>query len=583
MKGKKFWAWLVVLAMVVCLIPSAKPVSAAATRFEAEDADYGTNTLQNGDYYAGLSGGAAIGMGAQWSDRLAEGDATGYVPITETVTVETAGTYLLTVAYTCGGPVDLQYKVNDGAWSYYNESDPTTRVLPASEGYNIATTATAVIELVAGENTISLTGPIVEWNYNWTAVYEGVWGNVSGANIDYFEIEEYTEPETIPDAVGTHEAENATQVNFTKTPEVGSYYSSCSGSGIVGVSAGWINNAKKHISQKVNATKAGKYNLVLQYCAPKAVEFMISVNSDSNWTCFDEVADVTGHVSPSTGGWNAVGTVSTVIELVEGENTINISGPIVDNATSDGNFFTVYESSWSNSTSANLDCFIISEYTEPEVSTYSVKVDGTEVAQVEEGATYTLGDVATGYICGDKAYKPGTEVTVNADMEFISIGDVSITAAQGAGIRYVDSAGIRFQATINAKTEVLNSAAPVTTGMIITAKDIYDVNGSVLTLDAIADKNEYAAINVVNNGWYEGQVGTYCASIVNIPESNYIRNFIAVAYATITYTDGTTATVYSNMTGVRSIQGVATAVQAAGYAGIDAAYHSVIDAYAAAK
>ncbi len=224
--------------------------------------------------------------------------------------------------------------------------------------------------------------------------------------------------DTIPDAIGTHEAENATQVNFTKTPETGSYYSTCSGSGIVGVSAGWIGNDKKHISQQVNAPYAGTYNLVLQYCAPKAVEFLIQVN-DSEWTYFDEVADVTGHVSPATGGWNAVGTVSTTIELTEGLNTINISGPVVDNSTGTGNYFTVYDSDWNNSSAANLDCFIISEYDDPEMD--DTKVKKTGVSLLEEDLIRYRGRTMT----SDNAV---TFDYTNSGFEFIYNGSGSILA-----------------------------------------------------------------------------------------------------------------------------------------------------------
>lgn len=224
------------------------------------------------------------------------------------------------------------------------------------------------------------------------------------------------------------------------------------------------------------------------------------------------------------------------------------------------------------------------ETTQPEttVKKYSIKVDGMEVAQVEEGQSYTLGDSANGYICGSDAYKPSIEVTVNEDMEFISIGEISIAAEQGAGIRYQGTAGIRFQAKVDAADAVLNSTA-LTTGMIVTANDIYESHDSVLNFDIIADKDEYTAINIVNNGWYNDVAGTYCGSIVNINKENYVRKFIAVAYATITYTDGTATTVYSNMTGVRSIKDVAQAVQAVEYSGIPEEYHSIIDSFASAK
>ncbi len=66
-------------------------------------------------------------------------------------------------------------------------------------------------------------------------------------------------------------------------------------------------------------------------------------------------------------------------------------------------------------------------------------------------------------------------------------------------------------------------------------------------------------------------------------ESNYIKNFIARAYVTVNYEDGSSTTVYSNMSDVRSIQYVATAIKNAGYPDIAEVYKSVIDTFAAAK
>ena len=171
-------------------------------------------------------------------------------------------------------------------------------------------------------------------------------------------------------------------------------------------------------------------------------------------------------------------------------------------------------------------------------------------------------------------YKPGTEVEVTEDMAFTSVNTLSVARQNGAGIRYQKTAGIRFQATVASDNMAAVSSDAITEGMLITAKDIYEAHDSVLDLTTA-----YTTINVKNSGWYNGTEGTFCASVCNIVESNYIRNFVAKAYVTITYTDGTSTTVYSNVPEARSISYVASAVKNAGYPGIADEFKSVIDSF----
>ena len=202
----------------------------------------------------------------------------------------------------------------------------------------------------------------------------------------------------------------------------------------------------------------------------------------------------------------------------------------------------------------------------------TVTVDGKDVT-VENGKV-TLGDAEYGYFANGKMYKPGTEVEVTEDMAFTSVNTLSVARQNGAGIRYQGTAGIRFQATVASDNMAAVSSDAITEGMLITAKDIYEAHDSVLDLTSA-----YTTINVKNSGWYNGTEGTFCASVCNIVESNYIRNFVAKAYVTITYTDGTSTTVYSNVPEARSISYVASAVKNAGYPGIADEFKSVIDSF----
>ncbi|MCI9617780.1 MAG: hypothetical protein HFG31_07235 [Eubacterium sp.] len=159
-------------------------------------------------------------------------------------------------------------------------------------------------------------------------------------------------------------------------------------------------------------------------------------------------------------------------------------------------------------------------------------------------------------------------------MAFTSVKELSVSMANGAGIRYAGSAGIRFQASVASDNMDAVASDAITEGTLITANDIYEAKGTPLTLTS-----DYTKIDVKNSGWFQNQVGTYCGSICDVVESNYIRNFTARAYVTVNYENADAVTVYSNMGPVRSISQVAAAVKAAGYPGIAAENQPIIDSF----
>lgn len=207
----------------------------------------------------------------------------------------------------------------------------------------------------------------------------------------------------------------------------------------------------------------------------------------------------------------------------------------------------------------------------PEAPTAKVTVDGKEVP-VENGKV-TLDNAKYGYLCANKMYKAGTEVTVNEDMEFTSVNTLSVTMADGAGIRYIGESGLRFQSTIASDNMKAVASDAITEGTLITTKVIFDNNNDTLELGY-----SHAMINVKNSGWFGDKVGTYCGSVCKITDNK--REFIARSYVTVNYEDGTSKTVYSGMGPSRSVQFVAQAIIDAKYPGIDEKYHSVIDDYA---
>lgn len=217
-----------------------------------------------------------------------------------------------------------------------------------------------------------------------------------------------------------------------------------------------------------------------------------------------------------------------------------------------------------------------------------VKIDGERVENVVVGETYTLpeGDNAAtyGYYYDGKMYKQGTKVTVNDEIDFTSVNTLDVTMTQGASIRYKDRAGLRFQSKITLNNMDAVDSDAITEGTLITTKDIYE-NRYDSKLDLKQGYSENELVNIPNTGWYKDTIGTYCGSICNITEVNYTREFVAVAYVTINYYGGESATYYSPEKDIviRSLSGVASKVKEAGYVGIDEEYHSVINSFIVEK
>lgn len=197
---------------------------------------------------------------------------------------------------------------------------------------------------------------------------------------------------------------------------------------------------------------------------------------------------------------------------------------------------------------------------------YTVSIDG-ESKTFEKGATIAVPADDQGYYDVTKkvAYAPGTELTVNENMTLKSI-KLSVTMTKGASIRLAAPTGLRFQTTVTsgngiAADEILNSTT-VTTGTLITTLDLYTTHGNTLTKEST-----YTVLDIANNGWFgeesKKETGKFCGSIIKIQKENYGREFIAVGYATINYSNGDPKTVYADVTesNGKSIQGVAQKIK----------------------
>lgn len=221
----------------------------------------------------------------------------------------------------------------------------------------------------------------------------------------------------------------------------------------------------------------------------------------------------------------------------------------------------------------------------PETTKYTVSIDGKE-KPYEEGATITVPTEGQGYYDVTKkvAYAPGTELTVNENMTLKSI-ELNVTMTPGASIRLAAPTGLRFQTTVTsgngiAADEILNSTT-VTTGTLITSLDLYKANGKTLTKDST-----YTVLDIANDGWFNDgtktETGKFCGSIIKIWKENYGRAYIAVGYAIINYSDGTSKPVYAKVTesNAKSIEYVAKKVQASDkFSGYSSEQKAIINKY----
>lgn len=198
---------------------------------------------------------------------------------------------------------------------------------------------------------------------------------------------------------------------------------------------------------------------------------------------------------------------------------------------------------------------VIINYTPATTNTYTVTIDGEKVATVEEGKDYLLPATATiGYFDGTDMYKAGSTVTnVTSDLAFTTVNteDLTVEVSKGAGMRLsntLTTTGLRFKATVTSSVEGLVDSKAISTGMEI----------------AVQDDNK--SVDIPNTGWYNGAVGTYYGAVVDIALANYNRAFVAKAYVTVNYKDGSQSDepIYSDASEARSAQAVAQKVLESG-------------------
>ena len=201
------------------------------------------------------------------------------------------------------------------------------------------------------------------------------------------------------------------------------------------------------------------------------------------------------------------------------------------------------------------------------VDTCKLTFDGEELLAAKDDK-YALPKADTygakyGYLSNDgKMYTADTILnTVSEDINFTSVKNLNVSITNGMSIRLKeDENGLRFMAKVSSDNDSLIDSDAVEEGILIAPEDYYTDNLDDITLD----KNN--VVNVVNEKssdgkWYNNLEGTYCASVINMIDSNIIRPFVARAYTTVKYYNGETATYYSNVVGKKSIQEIAALIR----------------------
>ena len=195
---------------------------------------------------------------------------------------------------------------------------------------------------------------------------------------------------------------------------------------------------------------------------------------------------------------------------------------------------------------------------------YDITIDGETVETVEEGDTFTIPSTYEyGYIDNNdnsKVYKPGTEVTVTADLSLTAIKTVNVESKRnGASIRLMKSnPGLAFEASagINGDKPIFSSA--FTYGMVIAPENAYYTTlGEQLV--PTTNKSLTADVKITSEeDFYDADEGIFKCGIMKMKDYNINKNFLSRAYVAIKYTDGSSRQIYSDQNSLtRSLAGVA--------------------------
>lgn len=307
-------------------------------------------------------------------------------------------------------------------------------------------------------------------------------------------------------------------------------------------------------------------------------------------------------VQENGGSWKVENSSNTIFETKANEDTTFTTTFKVGTAANEylfGLMLGYVDNTKSDAAEITVSNVSLKGYTNK--PTKNVTIDGNVKETVAPGDTYTLPTEAKyGYYdtVNKVIYKAGSEITVNDDVNLVSITDVSVKMYNGAAIRIKANeetpGGIRFKASVDVtcgvaeyKNEITNK---VQAGTLITTKDILDSKKDVeYKVENV--NNIGKVLDVKNTGWLDESTHSYSASLIKIVKANYNRYFVAKAYVKVPYDNAASEYVYSadgdsySNSVERSISDVAKAIKGNGeYDGItDKAIQSLIDSFIVTK
>ena len=308
-------------------------------------------------------------------------------------------------------------------------------------------------------------------------------------------------------------------------------------------------------------------------------------------------------VFQSVGDWAFVEANQGYETSIAAGNKVKITYVFEATQSTDNGNFDIYLGSVADKTTLVFESKKLTTYNEvpagvktgveviPSQTKYTVTEDGV-AKEVTEGSSYTFGKNAQGYYDATNgvAYAPEEVITVDRNITVTGI-KLNVAMESGAGIKLTTPTGLRFKTNVTGTTDILSQSDIIKTGTIITASDILDGG----TVDDNFVKSNKLKLNIENNGWYGNTVGTFCASIVELQEANYARDFVGVGYVTIKYNNNKTKTIYAPSGTVRAVATVAQnimnseAIYQDGMTyynylkSLNKGYDTIIKTYAAAK
>ncbi len=310
MKLRKLCSWLVVVALVIGLMPQAQMFSVSAgtktTQYEAEDFYLEDEAKKIHTSTTNASGGKSVTL------YPTDGDA----QVTFTVSVEAAGTYDAVINMAANSNPAGSTVTDIPMEIIVNDVTTQTLTITNNKNYNSFTEYTVSVGLNAGENTITVKNACED-----TTIF---------VNVDYLSISEEIEnyetttedPSQYPAAVGRHEAENAIafeQGSADAEHSISNNEAYSNGQAVGGMNT-WPNNGRAYCTTKVNAEEAGTYEMTIVYAGGEANH---PCNIDTRINGGEWVSTLAEDVT----SWNdPSGSVTLLVELVAGVNTIDVTG-----------------------------------------------------------------------------------------------------------------------------------------------------------------------------------------------------------------------------------------------------------------